>query len=662
MSDQFSALNSPFTIGKVRIKNRFVMAPTTTGAYLAPDGSFSKEGIDYFVRRAEGGMGLVQTGALMTDYKIDEPGALGPMFMATPASRQAFIVSSDALLTRLRAYGAQMFIQISAGLGRNSPGSYGPSANPYFGTTDQMNPVLTTDQIKQKIQMMIDAAKVVKQAGYPGVELHAIHWGYLLDQMASSLTNRRTDEYGGDLEHRMRMCTEILQGIKAECGSDFAVTVRLGLKAYAKGFNQGSIDGSGEAYRTLEEGVEICRILERAGCDGLDVDTGVYDSFYYACPPMYVRRGYMNEIARAAKDAVSIPIICGSRMGDVHADEQGVEEGDFDAIAIGRPMLADPDLPRKVEMGETERIRPCIACNQGCLLRLFNGLPSGCAVNPEIGRDASYRLTPALERKNVVVVGGGVAGMEAARTSAMRGHKVTLFERTDKLGGHLISGGSHDFKVEVRELNRWYQNELAHLPVDVRMSCEATPENVLALEPDAIILANGSSAVMPRIDGIDNPKCVSCISALTDEGQLGQRVVIVGGGLVGCELAVDLINKGHDVEIVEALPSILSSGPQVPLPNTMYLHDFFAEKGTPLHTSTRIAAVTDDGAVVEAADGTRSTIPADSVVIAVGFRPNPSMRQEFTGTGAAIYEIGDERKVGNILTSIWDAYEVAHTL
>lgn len=661
MQDNYEALNSPFTIGKVKVKNRFVMAPTTTGAYLAPDGSFSKEGIEYFVRRAQGGMGLVQTGALMTDYKIDEPGALGPSFMATPASRQAFMVSSAALLARLEAYGAKMFIQISAGLGRNSPGSYGPSANPYFGTTDKMNPVLTTEDVREKIKMMVDAARVVQQAGYPGVELHAIHWGYLLDQMASALTNRRTDEYGGDLRGRMRMCTQIVQGIKESCGDDFAVSVRLGLKAYVRGFNQGSIDGEGEAYRTLEEGVQICRILEEAGVDALDVDTGVYDSFYYACPPMYLKRGYMEELARAAKEAVSIPIICGSRMGDVDTDERCIEEGAFDAIAIGRPMLADPDLPKKVAIGRPDKIRPCIACNQGCLLRLFQGLPSGCAVNPLIGRDKDYAPTPALVRKSVVVVGGGVAGMEAARTCAMRGHRVTLLEKSDDLGGHLISGGAHDFKSEVRELNLWYQGELEDWGVDVRMGVEATPELIDGLAPDAVILANGSSAVMPPIPGIDHPKTLGCIDALLHEERVGQRVVVVGGGLVGCEISLDLVNKGHDVTIVEALPSILSSGPAVPLPNAMYLRDAFAHHGTPILTSTRISSVTDAGAVVQGPDGVR-TLPADTVVIAVGFRPNPSLAPSLHGHGYEVFEIGDERQVGNILTAIWDAYEVAHTI
>ena len=658
---RFQALNSPFSIGKVKIRNRFVMAPTTTGSYLAPDGSFSKEGIEYFVRRAEGGMGLLQSGGLMTDYKIDPPSALGASFMATPESRQAFILSSEALLSRLRSYGSEMLIQITAGLGRNSVGSYGPSENPYFGTTDQMNPVLTRDQIRQKIQMMVEAAEVVRQAGYPGVEVHAIHWGYLLDQMASALTNRREDEYGGDLVGRMRMCTEIVQGIKRACGEDFAVTVRLGLKSYAKGFNQGSIDGSDEAYRTLEEGVEICKILEAAGADGLDVDTGVYDSFYYACPPMYVKRGYMVDLARKAREAVDIPIICGSRMGDIGVAEKAVEEGAVDAIAIGRPMLADPDLPRKVERGEVENIRPCIACNQGCLLRLFNGLPAGCAVNPEIGRDVSYRTTPALVKKRVVVVGGGVAGMEAARTSTLRGHNVTLLERGARLGGHLLSGGSHEFKAEVRELNAWYQHELYELGVDVRTECEATPDAIVALKPDAVVLAVGSNAVMPDVEGIDHSKVMGCIEALTNEGRVGKRAVVIGGGLVGCELSLDLINKGHDVTIVEALPDILSAGLPVPLPNSMYLRDAFAQAEVPILTETRLVSVTDAGAVVGGPGGTR-TLAADTVVIAVGFQSRESMAQDLKGRGFAVFEVGDGRKVGNILTSIWDAYEVAHSL
>ncbi len=660
MPEKFPALNSPFSIGKVTIKNRFVMAPVTTGTYLNPDGSFSPSGIEYFVRRAQGGMGLLQTGALNTDSEVDPYSALGGTFRTAP---DAFLATSDAMLTRTRAYGARFFVQLTLGLGRNYPGLGGPSENPVFGAPDQVSPELTVDQIHRKVEQLVEAAAIAQRAGFDGVEVHSIHWGYLLDQFASSLTNRRTDEYGGSLENRLHVSREICEGIKQTCGEDFPVTMRLGLKSYAKGFMQASFDGSDEAYRTLEEGVRICQLLEAAGYDALDVDTGTYDSFYYACPPMYLPRGYMAELAERAKEAVEVPIIVGSRMGDVRLDEKDIEEGRFDAVAIGRPMFADPDLPRKVEAGRPEKIRPCIACNQGCLGRLFAQLPVGCAVNPEVGRDPSYAVTAAPLKRRVVVVGGGVAGMEAARTARMRGHDVTLLERTDELGGHLVTGGAHDFKVEVRELNAWYQGELADLGVDVRTGCEATPELVDSLEPDAVVLATGSAAVMPPIEGADHPKCVGCVEALRDEGRLGQRVVVVGGGLVGCELALDLVNKGRDVESVEALPHILASGIAVPLPNAMYLRAAFAYHGTPVHTLTRIAAVTDEGAVVEdATTGERRTLAADSVVIAVGFAPVPSMAEELRGRGYGVFEVGDGRQVGNIMTSSWDAYEVAHTL
>lgn len=296
MPEKFPALNSPFSIGKVTIKNRFVMAPVTTGTYLNPDGSFSPSGIEYFVRRAQGGMGLLQTGALNTDSEVDPYSALGGTFRTAP---DAFLATSDAMLTRTRAYGARFFVQLTLGLGRNYPGLGGPSENPVFGAPDQVSPELTVDQIHRKVEQLVEAAAIAQRAGFDGVEVHSIHWGYLLDQFASSLTNRRTDEYGGSLENRLRVSREICEGIKQTCGEDFPVTMRLGLKSYAKGFMQASFDGSDEAYRTLEEGVRICQLLEAAGYDALDVDTGTYDSFYYACPPMYLPR--LHGRARRAR-------------------------------------------------------------------------------------------------------------------------------------------------------------------------------------------------------------------------------------------------------------------------------------------------------------------------------------------------------------------------
>lgn len=661
MAKQFEGLCSPLKIGGITIKNRFCAAPVTTGCYTGAKGEYSKEGIEYWVRRAQGGFGLIFSGAHIVDTEVDPYKAGGPTMVENPA---AFRKAGIELNSRLRAYGAHMFVQLSMGLGRNYPGLYAPSELPVYGTVDKTSPALTTEQIKTKISKVVRAAAIVKASGFSGVEIHAIHWGYLLDQFAMELTNHRTDEYGGTLENRLRAAKEIVQGIKMVCGPNFPVSIRLGLQTFIKDFGKATLTGQEEAGRTLEEGVRIAKLLESYGYDALNVDTGVYDSFYYACPPMYLKRGYMIELAEACKKEVRIPVLVGSRMADPFLSEQALQEGKLDAVVLGRPALADPDYPKKIMAGHAEKIRPCIACNQGCHYRTLTlGVQAGCAVNPEIGHDAGYRVTPALHKKKVLVVGGGVAGMEAARTSALRGHDVTLIEKSNALGGLLIPGGKHDFKVEVRELNAWYQQELNSLQVDIHMNEEATPETIRAFKADAVILATGSTAVIPPLPGMDHEKTVTCIEALNGTKPVGSKVVIVGGGLVGCELALDYIQKGKDVTIVEAMDAILSSGEGVPVPNKQMLKDYFEYYNTPVLTGHKLDSVNGQGAVVTSTkDGEKKTLEADTVIIAVGFKPAPSFAQDLYETGAEIYQIGDGNRVGNILTAIWDGYEVAHSL
>ncbi len=274
--------------------------------------------------------------------------------------------------------------------------------------------------------------------------------------------------------------------------------MRLGLKTFVKGFEQASLTGEEEIGRTLEEGVEIAKLLESYGYDCLNVDTGIYDSFYYACPPMYMPKGYLVELAAKAKEAVNIPILAGGRMNEADIAENAIQDGKIDAVVLGRAALADPEYPNKVLTGHTEKIRPCIACNQGCITRLQQGKQPTCAVNPVAMREVRYALRPCVQPKKVVVVGGGVAGMEAARTAAMRGHKVFLYEKNGSLGGNLIPGGSHSFKKEVRELNAWYQNELKALPVEIHTGETVTSEQLRNMDADVIILATGSVPVMPN--------------------------------------------------------------------------------------------------------------------------------------------------------------------
>ena len=457
-------LLQPLRIGAMTIQNRFCAGPLTLPSLQGPFGEFSPDGLAYFEARAKGGFGLLFTGAFHPDTLVDP---VHPLDSKQPLKApKTFQRSAVELLERLDAYGTKMLPQVSMGYGRNALGCFCPSEIPYYHDPARRAPALTREQIQQKIDQMIATAVLLHQCGFPGIEVHAMHWGYLLDQFALSFMNHRTDEYGGALENRLRCAREIVEGVKAACGADFVVSMRLALKSYIKGYNKPSLHGEEEVGRTLEEGLEIARRLEAYGYDCLSVDFGQYDSFYYAAPPCYMEKGRVIPLAAAVKQVVKIPILCGGRMNDPDLAAQAIAQGKLDAVVLGRPSLADPAYPQKVATGRAEDIRPCIGCNQGCIGALKVGRRAGCAVNPQAAREASFALTPASRKKSVLVVGGGVAGMEAARCAALRGHDVTLCEGSDRLGGNLIPAGAHPFKEELNELNRWYQGQLAQLGGD----------------------------------------------------------------------------------------------------------------------------------------------------------------------------------------------------
>ena len=654
----YEYLGKPLQIGSLTIKNRFCMAPVGGGQHHLPGGGLKDETIQYLVERAKGGFGLIFTGAIAADGTVDPYTGVGPTILQNP---DAFKMTATELNERSGAYGTKIFAQITMGLGRNYPDLPAPSSVHVFRHPGEVSPELTRDQIKLKIESVVKASKVAKDSGFSGVEVHSIHWGYLLDQFALSMMNHRTDEYGGSLENRLRAAKEILEGIKQECGSDFPVSMRLGLKTFVKGFEQASLTGEEEIGRTLEEGIEIAKLLESYGYDCLSVDTGIYDSFYYACPPMYMPKGYLVEMAAKAKEAVNIPILAGGRMNDADIAEAAIRDGKIDAVVMGRAALADPEYPNKVLSGHTEKIRPCIACNQGCITRLQQGKQPTCAVNPAAMREVRFALRPCVKPKKVVVVGGGVAGMEAARTAAMRGHKVSLYEKNEKLGGNLIPGGSHSFKKEVRELNAWYQNELKGLPVEIHTGEAVTAGQLRDMGADVIILAAGSVPVTPNVPGMDDEKVLGCMEAFAHPEKVGQKVVVIGGGLVGCEMALDYAQAGKEVTVVEALPKILSAGIPSPIPNGQMLPDLFEYHHVNVLENHRLSAV-EDGKVILESDGQKKMLDADSVVVAVGFRPVPSMAQELSGCGAVVYEIGDGQKVSTILHAVWDGYEVGNNI
>ena len=659
MSTTYSPLLQPLQIGSLTIKNRFCAGPLTLPSLHGPFGEFSPDGLAYFEERAKGGFGLIYTGAFHPDTLVDP---VHPLDSKQPLKApKTFRRTAVELLERLDAYGAKMLPQVSMGYGRNALGCFCPSEIPYYHDPARLAPALTRDQIKQKIDQMIATAAFFQQCGFPGIEVHAMHWGYLLDQFAMSFMNHRGDEYGGDLENRLRCAREILEGVKAACGSKFVVSMRLALKTYMKGYNQPSLHGEDEVGRTLEEGLEIARRLEAYGYDCLSVDFGQYDSFYYAAPPCYMEKGRVIDLAAEAKKGVNIPILCGGRMNDPDLAAQAVAQGKLDAIVLGRPSLADPAYPQKVAMGCPQDIRPCIGCNQGCIGALKIGRRAGCAVNPQAARESTFGLTPALKKKDVLVVGGGVAGMEAARCAALRGHEVTLCEGSTRLGGNLIPAGAHEFKTELSELNAWYQGQLAKLGVQVETGMALTARDIRDRRPDAVVLATGAAPTVPKVEGIDSPKVIDCVTALTGAELPGRNILVVGGGLVGCETALGYAQAGKKVTILEALPDILSAGIPVPEMNESMLRDLLAEAKVTLKTGCRLTKVTDTGAVAAGPDG-EEALPADHVILAVGFTSRPSLAAELEGAGMEVYQVGDGSQVGSVMTAIGSAYTVGRKL
>jgi 2-enoate reductase len=657
----FENLFKPMKIGNVTIKNRFCMAPMGGFFFNGPQGEFGDFICDYFTERAKSGFGLIFTGEQPTDNVIDRLD--GPTVFTNPG---IFLSYGVRLTERVHIFGAKIFPQISMGLGRCGMGTgWGaPSEIPLFWDPSKKTFAYTKDQIKQKIELVVKAAAVMKSAGFDGVEVHALHAGYTLDMFAMSVFNHRTDEYGGTLENRLRCCKEIVEGIKQVCGQNFPVSIRLGVKTYMRGLKQSSLHGENEVGRTLEEGVQTAKMLETYGYDAINIDAGTYDAMYHVIPPMYMEKGSWLTLADALKKEVSIPILTAGRMDDPYMADQAVASGRTDGVVIGRACLADPKFVQKIMMNKLETIRPCIACNQGCLGHaLMCGGEAGCAVNPSAVRSGQFGFAKTLRPKKVMVVGGGVAGMEAARIAKMRGHEVELYEKSTSLGGQLLSGGAHTFKRDVASLNKWYQRELSELNVPVHIGHEIDSDLIKFYKPDVVILAVGAYPVTPQVPGIQDEKVSVSTEVLLGHKKAGNNVVVVGGGLVGCELALELAQEGKQVTIVEMLDDILSSGPQVPPMNSMMLRDLLEEHKVEIKAGMKLACITEKGAEIMPRDGGESIyIDADSIVISIGFKPQPSIAQELYAEGIETYEVGDGYTVGNILLAIHSAYEVARTL
>ena len=660
---KYNTLFTPIRIGTITVKNRFAMAPMGPLGLADGDGGFNQRGIDYYTERAKGGTGLIVTGVTFVDNEVEEHGM--PNCPSPTWNPVHFVRTGREMTERIHAYGAKVFLQMSGGFGRvtipTNLGEYppvAPSPIPHRWL-DKTCREMGREEIRRIVRQFGEGAYKAKRAGFDGVQIHAVHEGYLIDQFAISLFNQRTDEYGGSLENRLRFAREIVEEIKQRCGEDFPVTLRYSPKSFIKDFREGALPGEDfiEKGRDLEEGKQAARLLTDYGYDALDTDVGSYDSWWWSHPPMYQKKGLYRPFCKLMKESVDVPIICAGRMDDPDMALEAVEQGICDMISLGRPLLADPDYVNKLRRGDIADIRPCISCQEGCMGRIQEYSMINCAVNPQAARERVNAYLPIMKAKKVMVVGGGPAGCEAARGLAIRGHRPELFEKGERLGGNLIPGGAPDFKEDDLALVRWYETQMEKYEIPVHLHHQVNAEEIRRGGFDAVILATGSSPKTFTLG--DEAHVHTAAEVLNGKIEIGEKTAIIGGGLVGCETALFLREKGKEVTIIEAMKEILSVNGPLCHANSEMLERLIPYKGIEVITDAKAEKFA-DGKLIYQQQGRQKELPCDEVILAIGYKEEDELYRQVEMEIPEIYLLGDARSVANIMYAIWDAFEVAN--
>lgn len=682
MNKEYEPLFTEWKIRDLTIKNRIVLAPmggTCLFGWMEPN-HFDKEAAKLLKKIADNDCGLIIPGiAPVRDV-------LGRQWLYKNKKKFAQLAE---FMDEVHKTGAKLFVQLTAGFGRSMALSdslallaknkvlntlakpvidaeyltAAPSVLPNRWADDVTTRAITKKEIDDIIYAFAETARLCKAAGVDGVEVHAVHEGYLLDQFTLKYTNQRTDEYGGSFENRYRFPVEIVQAIKASCGEDYPVSLRYSVLSKTKAFREGAMPGEDyiEIGRDMEESEKAAKYLQDAGYDMLNCDNGTYDAWYWAHPPQYMPLNCNLDDVSHIKKFVDIPVTCAGRM-QPDAGAKAVKNGDIDAMVVGRQFLADPTWVKKLKQGREEDIRPCICCHAACFnLSKHEGTGNDqdfndtihmcrCAVNPVSMNSKHYRLKKTNNPKKVAIIGGGIGGMEVARILSIRGHIPTIYEKSDKLGGIFIAAAAPSFKENDKELIEWYKRQVKKRGIEVKLNTEV--KNLSDIDADEYVIATGAEANHIPVPGADEYAMDAC-DYLLEKKKVGKNVVIIGGGLTGCEMALDLYNKGKKPVIIE-MKNDLMAVPNLCLANSSYLRDFFKTNKVPVFLESGVKEIGKDYVLVEEKNKKQTKLPADSVIMSVGYHSMPLEK-----ASKNVHLIGDAKKVGNLRSVIWGAWDVA---
>jgi 2,4-dienoyl-CoA reductase-like NADH-dependent reductase (Old Yellow Enzyme family)/thioredoxin reductase len=603
--------------------------------------------IDYWVARARGGWGLL----IVEFTAVDPSGRLGsrhPSLM-----NDETIAGYKKLTDAVHLHGAKIAVQLGH-TGRQTTrlrlGTQPVSASPIPCPFEREIPrELSSNEVYELIEKFGDAAVRARDAGFDAVEVHGAH-GYLLAQFMSEYSNKRTDEFGGNLLNRIRFPVEVVHNIRRKIGQSYPLLFRMSGEERVPG------------GRTLAESRVIARMMEEAGVDSIDVSVGVSGSGQYIIAPPAVPPGFLLSCSQEIKTAISVPVIAVGRINHPCLAEDAIESGKADLIALGRPSFADPELPNKVATGNLDEICPCIYCSQGCLRTYpVRSLPPPtvgvtCLVNPFCGREGELKIEPAARSKKVVVIGGGPGGLEAAWIAAARGHHVTLYEKENEPGGQFRIAALPPFKQDIAKAIGYYIYLGKKYGVHFNLGTEVTADRILAEKADAVILATGGEPLIPNIKGINGKRIATAPEILQGIVQAGDRVLIIGGGMVGCETADFLGEHMHQVTIVEMLPEIASD---VPSAARYFLMQRLKEYGVRIETETTVREFLDDGVIIDRDGKENQLIGFDTIVLAMGVKSVNTLKAKLEGKIPELHVIGDALLVRKAIDAIEEGARVA---